>query len=166
MPVLWTLWNFQETKMTSWLKNIYLIRNHHYNNNIFLKKYIEICKTNKQKNPRNIFQYAFFCLCFVLVVQSVSCVWLFAVPWTIACQASLSFTISWSLLKLMSIESTMTSNHLILCHPHSPPVSIFPSIKVFSIQSALYIRWPVCSYCTLRKRKQFRIYSFHFMQPS
>ena len=63
--------------MTSWLKNIYLIRNHHYNNNIFLKKYIEICKTNK-KNPRNIFQYAFFCLCFVLV-QSVSCVWLSAV---------------------------------------------------------------------------------------
>ena len=55
--------------MTSWLKDICLIRNHHYNNSIFLKKYVEICKTN-QKN-RNIFQYAFFCLCFVLV-QSVS----------------------------------------------------------------------------------------------
>ena len=72
MPVLWTLWNFQETKMTSWLKNIYLIRNHHYNNNIFLKKYIEICKTNKKKNPRNIFQYAFFVyVLFLLFSQSV-----------------------------------------------------------------------------------------------
>ena len=61
-------------------------------------------------------------------------------PWTAACQASLSFTISWSLLKLMSIESMMPSNHLILCHPFSP--SIFPSIRVFSNESVLRIRWP------------------------
>ena len=62
-------------------------------------------------------------------------------PWTVACQASLSFTISWSLLKFMSIESMMPSNHLILCHPLLLP-SIFPSIRVFSSESALHIRWP------------------------
>ena len=64
MPVLWTLWNFQETKMTSWLKNIYLIRNHHYNSNIFLKKYIEICKTNKKKTLETFFNMHFlFMVC-------------------------------------------------------------------------------------------------------
>ena len=62
-------------------------------------------------------------------------------PWTVAYQASLSFTISQSLLELMSIESVMTSNHLILCHPLLLP-SIFPSIMVFSNESALCIRWP------------------------
>ena len=76
----------------------------------------------------------------VVVVQSLGCVWLFMTPWTAARQASLSFTISWSLLKLMSIESMMPSNHLILCHPFSP--SIFPSIRVFSNESVLRIRWP------------------------
>ena len=63
-------------------------------------------------------------------------------PWTAACQASLSFTISWSLLKLMAIELVMPSNHLILCHPLLLPPSIFPSIRVFSNESALCIRWP------------------------
>ena len=62
-------------------------------------------------------------------------------PWTAACQASLSFTISQSLLKLMSIESVMPSNHLILCRPLLLLPSIFPSITVFSRQSALPIRW-------------------------
>ena len=62
-------------------------------------------------------------------------------PWTAASQASLSITNSWSLLKLMSIESVMSSNHLILCHPLLSP-SIFPSIRVFSDESALCIRWP------------------------
>ena len=62
--------------------------------------------------------------------------------WTAACQASLSFTISWSLLKLMSIESVMPSNHLILCHPLLLLPSIFPSIRVFSKELALCIRWP------------------------
>ena len=66
---------------------------------------------------------------------------LFATPWTAACQASLSITNSWSLLKLMSIESLMPSSHLILCCPLLPP-SIFPSIRVFSNESALHIRWP------------------------
>ena len=74
-------------------------------------------------------------------VQSVSHVWLFATPWTAACQASLSITNSWSLLKLMSIELVIPSNHLILCHPLLLP-SIFPSIRVFSNESVLHIRWP------------------------
>ena len=65
-----------------------------------------------------------------------------ATPWTAAHQPSLSFTISWSLLKLMSIESVMTSNHLFLCHPRLFLPLIFPSIRVFSNKSALYIRWP------------------------
>ena len=63
-------------------------------------------------------------------------------PWTAACQASLSITNSWSLLKLMPIESVMPCNHLILCHPLLLPPSIFPSIRVFSNDSALLIRWP------------------------
>ena len=65
-----------------------------------------------------------------------------ATPWTAACQASLSFTISQSLLKLMSIESVMPSNHLVLCRPLLLLPSIFPSIRVFSNESAVCIRWP------------------------
>ena len=75
-------------------------------------------------------------------VQSLSRVRLFATPWTAARQASLSITNSWSLLKLMSIESVMPSNHFIFCHPLILPPSIFPSIRVFSNEPALYIRWP------------------------
>ena len=75
-------------------------------------------------------------------VQSLSRVWLFATPWTAACQASLSITNPWSLLKLMSIESVMISNHLNLCRPLLFPPSIFPSIRVFSNETALRIRWP------------------------
>ena len=73
---------------------------------------------------------------------SVSHVWLFATPWTAVCQASLSFSISWSLLKRMSIELVMPFNHLILCHPLLLPPSICPSIRVFSNESVLCIRWP------------------------
>ena len=75
-------------------------------------------------------------------VQSVSHVWLFVTPWTTAHQASLSITNSWSLLKVMSIESVMPSNHLILCHPPLFPPSNFSSIRVFSNGSVLHIRWP------------------------
>ena len=75
-------------------------------------------------------------------IQSLTHVRLFATPWTAAHQASLSITNSRSLLKLMSIESVMTSNHLILCHPLLLPPSIFPSIRIFSNESALHIRWP------------------------
>ena len=79
----------------------------------------------------------------LIVVQLLSHVQLFVIPWTAACQASLSFTISWSLLKLiLSIESVMLSNHLILCHPLLLLPSISPGIRVFSNESALQIRWP------------------------
>ena len=76
------------------------------------------------------------------VVRSLSCVQLFATPWSAARQASLSFTISQSLFKLMPIESVMPSNHLILCHPLLLLPSVFPSIRVFSNELALQIKWP------------------------
>ena len=72
------------------------------------------------------------CCCSLL-----SCVQLFETPWTVACQASLSFIISWSLLKLMFIDFVIPSNHLVLYHPVVLLPSIFPSIKVFSTESAL-----------------------------
>ena len=77
----------------------------------------------------------------VVVVQLLSCVRSFATPWTAAHQASLSFSLSQSLLKIMSIESVMPSNHLILCHPLLLPPSIFPSIRVFSNESVVHITW-------------------------
>ena len=78
----------------------------------------------------------------VVFVWLLSRVRLFVTPWTAACQASLSFTISQNLFKLMSVESVMPSNHLILCRPLLFLPSIFPSIRVFSNESALHIRWP------------------------
>ena len=74
-------------------------------------------------------------------VPSLSHVWLFATPWTAACQAFLFITSSQSLLKLMSIESVIPSSHLILCHSLLLP-SVFPSIRVFSNESVLHISWP------------------------
>ena len=76
-----------------------------------------------------------------IVVCSPCCGWLFVTPWTAAREASLSFTISWSLLKLMSIESVMPSSHLILCLPLPLP-SVFSRIRVFSSKAALRTRWP------------------------
>ena len=87
------------------------------------------------------------CVCVCVCIKSVSSVQLlshvqlFLTPWTAACQASLSITNSWSLLKHMSIELVMPSNHLMLCHPLLLP-SICPRIRVFSNDSALHIRWP------------------------
>ena len=78
----------------------------------------------------------------LLVVQLLSHIQLFATSWIVALQASLPFTISWSLLKLMSIKLVMASNHLVLCHPLLLLPSTFPSIRVFSNESALCIRWP------------------------
>ena len=75
-------------------------------------------------------------------IQSISPVWLFATPWIAEHQASLSITISRGLPKLMSIESVMPSNHLILCHALLLLPSIFPSIRVFSNESTLHMRWP------------------------
>ena len=83
-----------------------------------------------------------FCKSFCQSVQLLSHVRLFATPWTAARQASLSITNSWSLLKLMSIELVMPSNHLILCHPILLLPSIFPSTRVFPNETVLLIRWP------------------------
>ena len=97
-------------------------------------------------NSSNVF--VFVCVCnkrrveiqFSSVAQSY--IRLFVTPWTASCQASLSITNSQRLLKLMSIESVMPSNHLILCRPLLLPPSIFPTIRVFSNESVLRIRWP------------------------
>ena len=77
----------------------------------------------------------------MVIVQSLSHVQLFVTPWTAAQQASLSITNSWTMLKLMSVESVMPSRHLILCHPLLVLPSIFPSIRVFSSESTLCIKW-------------------------
>ena len=82
------------------------------------------------------------CRYLLLVVHSLSHVKLFVTPWTAAHQASLSITISWSLSKLMSIELVMLSNRFILCHAHVFLPTVFPSIRVFSNESAVCIRWP------------------------
>ena len=76
------------------------------------------------------------------VAQSLSRIWLFSTPWTAACQASLSFTISWSLLKLMSIELVKPSTHLILCHPLLFLPSVFPSIRAFLMNQFFTSGWP------------------------
>ena len=81
---------------------------------------------------------------FAVGVQSLSHVQLFTTPWITMCHASLSFTVSWSLLKFMSIESVILSNHLILCCPRLLLHFVFPNIRVFSNESAFRIRWPKC----------------------
>ena len=97
---------------------------------------LQIDLSNSNKKPSRYFVV-------VVVVQSLSHVWFFVTPWTIAHPDSLSFTISQSLLKLMSIESVMPSNHhLILCCPLLLRPSISPSIRVFFSESALHIGWP------------------------
>ena len=104
-------------------------------------------QTNKQKNPKG---FCFYTTSHVLKeilkgissVQSLSRVWQFGTPWTAAGQASLSITNSWSLLKFMSVESVMPFNHLILCRPLLLLSSNFPSIRVFSNELVLPIRWP------------------------
>ena len=103
----------------------------------------ETNKQKKQNKPKHVSSIRIQIL-FVEFssVQSLSRVWLFVTPWTAAHQASLSITSSQSLCKLMSIESVMPSNHLILCLPLLLLPSIFPSIRVFSNESTLHIRWP------------------------
>ena len=104
-------------------------------------------QTNKQKNPKG---FCFYTTSHVLKeilkgissVQSLSRVWQFGTPWTAAGQASLSITNSWSLLKFMSVESVMPFNHLILCRPLLLLSSNFSSIRVFSNELVLPIRWP------------------------
>ena len=111
-----------------------------------------VCLNISVFNSRN--QSCIFCVSLLwseipihcLVVKCLSLfsryVRLFATPWIVACQAPLSFTISQSLLKFMSVESVMPSNHLILCHPLLLLPFVFPSIRIFSNESALHIRWP------------------------
>ena len=82
------------------------------------------------------------CVKYFSSVQWLSCVELFAIPWTTAHHTSLSITSFWSLLKLMSIALVMPSNHLILCHPLILPPSVIPSMRVFSNELGLHIRWP------------------------
>ena len=109
-----------------------------------------ICESyfNWSLNQENMFNFVISLLfkkifyCPVQSVQSLSRIQLFTTPWTAARQTSLSITNSWSSPKLMSIESVMPSNHLILCHPLLLLLSVFPSIRVFSSESALHIRWP------------------------
>ena len=125
--------------------------------NLILKKKIYIYKIERMVNTIsplyslsvvNILPHLFFSLFLSLSfsqfssVQSFSCVQLFVTPWIAACQASLAITNSQSLLKFMSIELVMPSKHLILCHPLPLLPSIFPSIRVFSNESVLHIRWP------------------------
>ena len=104
----------------------------------------EPCMGHKESDMTERLHFLFFLSTqwFLSSVQSLSRVQLFVTPWTAACQASLSITNSQNLPKLMSIESVMPSNHLILCCPLLLLPSIFPSIKVFSNESALHIRWP------------------------
>ena len=96
----------------------------------------------KAKVMTNTHNRSFFFNQVISSVQSLSPVQLFEIPWTAACQASLSITNSQSLLELMSIELVMPSNHLILCRLFLLLPSIFPSIRVFSNESVLHIRWP------------------------
>ena len=91
--------------------------------------------------PACLFNFFAECCCSVAQLCPI-----FVTPWTTPHQASLSFPISWSLLKLMFFELVMLSNHLILCHSPSPLPSVFPSIRVFFNESALCIRWP--KYCS------------------
>ena len=103
---------------------------------------VKIMAGQAEQEPHGIINVLNALQIFVVIVQLLSRVQLFAAPWTAACQASLSITNSQGLFKLMFIELVMSSNHLILCHPLLLLPSIIPSIRVFSNKSALRIKWP------------------------
>ena len=107
--------------------------------------FIETSNCSGRMSLGNFLSFFFPVILFV-VVQLLSCIQLFATPWIAARQASLSLTICWSLLQIMSIESVITFNHLILCCPRLLLPSTFPSIGVFSSELTLCIRWP--KYCS------------------
>ena len=114
---------------------------------IFLKSCVCFLSITCVKITINLLQYStiepvVLVGAFVVVVQLLHHVWPFATPWAAARQASLSFTISQSFLKHISIESVMLPNHIILCHALLLLTSVFPSIRVFSQWSALHVRWP------------------------
>ena len=108
----------------------------------FIHFWVLFWRTQKYLNGKVIYTLSFQ----FSSVHSLSHVWLFATPWTAACQASLSITNTQSLPKLISIELVMPSNHLILCRPLLFLPSIFPSIRVFSKESVLRIKWPYWSF--------------------
>ena len=112
----------------------------HWATQLILYLFVKFCQYNKLKII-SILMFIFLIIS-VGLVQLLSRVWLFVTPWNAAHQASLSITNSQSLLKLMSTEPVMSSNHLILFCPLLPPPSIFPSIRVFSIELVLHIRRP------------------------
>ena len=119
-------------------------------------------------NKSSIFHSSCFLHCMfihadisIFVVPLLSHIWLFVTPWMAACQAYLSFSISWSLLRLMSIESMMPSNHLILCRPLFLLPSAFPSIRVLSNESALHIRWR--EYCNFGISPSNSIFGVDFL---
>ena len=126
---------------------VFLIVEHHHFSLLFKFKFFHNALFSQMNLWMN-FQLCFFCVTGGTIaslfssVQTLGRVQLFATPWTAAHQATLSITSSWSLLKLMSIESVMPSNHLILYHPLLLPHPIFPSIRVFSEELVLHIRWP------------------------
>ena len=101
----------------------------------------ENCQNRVPLQKRPLFNCIYNISILFCFVQLLSHVWLFATPWTTAHQTFLSFTISWSLIKLIFIDSVMPSNHLILCHSLLLLPSIFPSIRVFSSELVLCIRW-------------------------
>ena len=106
----------------------------------------ELILDYKNVSPNSILQYIFLNLYLSCIssVQPLTCGWLFTTEWTAALQAFLSITNSRSLLKLSSIELVMLSNHLVLCHPLLFLSSIFSSVRFFSNESVLHIRWPKC----------------------
>ena len=107
-----------------------------------LNMYPQLVRESKTRTPQVFQDFSVMSPSYFSSVHLLSCVRLFMTPRTAARQASLSITNSQNLLKLMSIDSVMPSNHLILCHPLLLPPSIFPSIRVFSNESALRMRWP------------------------
>ena len=138
------VWNWKMTLSCKWYKWIVISR-------LKLHKWMNFCRMYmRRKHGRTLEAWvklswqitdSFGSVKNAISVQFSRSVWLFVNPWIAAHQASLSITNSRSLLKLMSIEAVMPSNHLILCHPLILPLSSFPSIRVFSNESVLLIRW-------------------------
>ena len=123
----------QETTVQPWGRSWFLLQG-------YTQQYLWALYRTKIRNEWKVFSS----------VQLLSCVQLFVTPRTVACQASLFITNSRSLLKLMSMESVMPSNHLTFCRPLLLPPSIFPSIRVFCNESVLHIRWPKLGYSFFR----------------
>ena len=147
--MLWVLWIFKNINSSnSWTRYIFPFL--HY---LQISSKFYSFQSLGLPSWLSLFQYFYFIK--FSSVQSLSRVWLFVTPWTAACQASRSITNSWSLLRLMSIESVMPANHLILCHPLLHPPSVFHSIRVFSNESVLCIRWP-----------KYKILEFQFQPQS